>query len=386
MISDEYDICIIGGGIYGCGIAQAAAASGYRTLLVEKGFIACGTSSQSTKLIHGGLRYLEHARFGLVYEALHERETLLAIAPELVTKEWFYIPIYKESRRPGWMIACGLLLYFLLSGGRSRFRRLPKSRWQEVLPGIKHDGLASVWAYQDASTDDAALTRAVASSARSFGCKVLEQTALVSAHAEEGEWTIKFSDHSRIRARVLVNATGPWINDILDKIHPSPPFSPVRLVQGSHLLLDRPCPSFIYTESTDGRVMFFRPWRGKMLAGTTETPFDSDPDQANTTRTEIRIILETYNYYFPDHPCTEKDILETYCGLRVLPVAEGAAFSASRETQIIASHGPAPYIAVYGGKLTTYRREAEKVIDELSRTLAGHSIADTSQIMLQQST
>jgi len=138
-------------------------------------------------------------------------------------------------------------------------------------------------------------------------------------------------------------------------------------VQGSHLLLDRPCPSYIYTESTDGRVMFFRPWHGKTLAGTTE----------------IRTILDTYNHYFPDQPCTEKDILKTYCGLRVLPVADGTAFAASRETQIISSSIPAPYIAVYGGKLTTYRREAEKDLGVLSRHKPGHSIVDTSQIMLQ---
>ncbi len=168
MPPDEFDLCIVGGGIYGCGIAQAAAASDYTTLLIEKGALASGTSSQSTKLIHGGLRYLEHAQLNLVRESLQEREILLDIAPELASREWFYIPVYRSSRRPGWMIGCGLMLYYLLSGGTSHFHRLPKRQWGKVLPGLKQEQLHSVWAYQDAATDDAALTRAVAESARSF--------------------------------------------------------------------------------------------------------------------------------------------------------------------------------------------------------------------------
>ena len=383
MSSDEFDVCIIGGGIYGCGIAQAAAASGYRTLLLEKGAIASGTSSQSTKLIHGGLRYLEHAHFGLVYEALQERETLLSIAPELVTREWFYIPVYRDSRRPGWMIGCGLLLYFLLSGGRSRFRRLPRSRWEKMLPDLKNDGLVSVWAYQDAATDDAKLTRAVAASARSFGCDIHEHTELVSAIADNNGWVVNMSDQSTLRARVLVNAAGAWTNGIAGRIEPRPPTSKIRLVQGSHLMLDRECPSYIYAESIDGRVMFFRPWRGKSLAGSTETPFDGDPGKACINGDEIRAILATWNHYFPDHPCSEKDILETFCGLRALPAADGSAFAASRETTIVTSNDPAPYIAVYGGKLTTYRREAEKVIRALNSQLPGHHLADTRRIHLQ---
>ncbi len=376
------DICIIGGGIYGCGIAQAAAASGYKTLLIEKGEVASGTSSQSTKLIHGGLRYLEHAHLGLVYEALHERETLLAVAPDLVRREWFYIPVYRRRRRPGWKIGCGLMLYYLLSGGRSHFRHLPKNRWGEVLPGLKQDELQSVWAYQDAATDDAALTRAVAKSAHSFGCNIREHVAFLSANAVNDVWTIKLSDQTTLHARVLINAAGAWINHIGHRIHPLPPQSDVQLVQGSHLLLDRDCPSYIYTESLDGRVMFFRPWRGRMLVGTTEAPYVGDPDEIRPTAAEIQSILDTHNYFFPARPCSAQDILETYCGLRVLPKKDGSAFTASRETQIIEQTHPASYLAVYGGKLTTYRRESEKALKIIARLLPGHQLAKTSRIPL----
>ncbi len=168
-----------------------------------------------------------------------------------------------------------------------------------------------------------------------------------------------------------------------DRIHPAPPQSDVQLVQGNHLLLDRDCPSYIYTESLDGRVMFFRPWHGRMLAGTTETPFDGDPDSIRPTEQEIRRMLGTCNHFFPHSPCTEADILESYCGLRVLPKAGGSAFAASRKMQIITASDPAPYMAVYGGKLTTYRRESEKVLHILARLLPGHRISDTRHIRLQ---
>jgi len=397
----DYDILIIGGGIYGCGIAQAAAAAGYRVCLHEQSTIASGTSSQSTKLIHGGLRYLEQGNLKLVYEALAEREVLLKIAPALVQRQWFYIPVYRGSKRPPWLIACGLFLYWLLSFGRSRFRRLPRRRWQAVLPGLNTDGLQAVLAYEDAATDDAALTRAVAASAVSFGCAIVENSRLESAEFDGQCWQAGFvgqsgedqtsgdqSDENQTTcsARILINAGGPWIHEVCQRIRPAPPEIPVRLAQGSHLLLDRPCPAYIYTESLDGRVMFFRPWQGKLLAGTTETRLDAMTDHPQPTRHETQAILSTCKHYFPDTPCSEADILKSYCGVRVLPAGEEGAFAASRETVLLADEPDKPcYIGIYGGKLTTYRQEAGKVLRLIARHIPQPNQADTRRISLSAS-
>lgn len=382
----DYDILIIGGGIYGCGIAQAVSACGYRTTLIERKQLASGTSSQSTKLIHGGLRYLEQFNLKLVYEGLSERERLLKLAPDLVIREWFHIPVYEESKRPPWMIATGLLLYFILSGGRSRFKWLSKPEWSETFRGLNKEGLKAILAYEDAATDDAALTRAVAGSAQSSGCTIREEVIVERAIYLDDHWRIWLSTDEEVTARIVVNAGGPWVNRIADIISPTPPTISVQLVQGSHLLLDRKCPGFIYTESLDGRVMFFRPWKGRTLAGTTETEFSGDPARVKPTTDEITNILDTYNHYFPDTACGEGDIIETFCGLRVLPQTERTPFAASRETIILCDDetGPA-YLAVYGGKLTTYRKESEKILQLISRTIPPPHRVSTKDIPLKAS-
>ncbi len=387
--STDTDILIIGGGIYGCGVAQATSACGYRTMLIEQKKIASGTSSQSTKLIHGGLRYLEQMNLKLVYEGLNEREHLLRLAPSLVTREWFYIPVYQDSKRPPWMIACGLLLYFILSGGRSKFKWLSKSEWTTTLPRLNTQGLRAILAYEDASTDDAALTRAVATSAQSFGCDIHEKTTVEHAIHDDSQWLVRLSDGQKITTKILVNAGGPWVNQITEVIKPTPPSIDIQQVQGSHLVLNRPCPGFIYTESLDGRVMFFRPWKGKTLAGTTETPFpyhpntQDDPSKAAPTESEIADILATYNHYFPDFHCRPSDIDHTFCGLRVLPITKGTAFGASRETVILCDDKKRPrYLAIYGGKLTTYRKESEKVLNIIMRHITPPKVHSTQDISL----
>jgi len=387
MSEKPVDILIIGGGIYGCGIAQAAAASGYSVILAEKNSIASGTSRQSTKLIHGGLRYLEQGNLQLVHAAQSERETLLNIAPDLVQRQWFYIPIYENSRHSPWLIGSGLLLYWLLSRGRSRFRRIPRQQWSTALPSLNSNGLRAVLAYQDAATDDAALTRAVAASAQSFGCNVLQNHGLQQAECtgrhDDKYWQVDFDNGTSCRARILINASGPWMAETCRNIHAHVPEMPHRLVQGSHLLLDRPCSAYIYTESTDGRVMFFRPWRGRMLVGTTETELAAMPRKPTPTQAEIEAILDTHNHYFPDVRCTQADILDTYCGVRVLPCGDSAAFAANRETVILADNEKHPaYIGIYGGKLTTYRREAEKVLRLITRSIPAKHSVDTRRIML----
>lgn len=383
MPESSYDILIVGGGIYGCGIAQSAAASGYRTGLIEQHTLASGTSSQSTKLIHGGLRYLEQGNLKLVYEALAERERLLRIAPAMVSREWFYIPIYRDSKRPAWMVRTGLLLYWLLSGGRSRFKSVAEPEWANVLPGLNRDNMSALLAYEDAATDDAALTRAVAASATSFGCDIREHAELASARYENSRWQTTLASGEQLTSRLLINAAGAWINRVQELLQPAPAGIAVRLVQGTHLLLPRKSPGYIYTESRDGRVMFFRPWQDQMLVGTTETLFEGDPGDVSPTAQEIAAILATYNHYFPTLACSESDIITTYCGLRVLPNEKSGPFSASRETVICCDNNESPaYIAVYGGKLTTYRQEAEKVVKLIGKTIPPLRKTDTSRIAL----
>lgn len=389
MADTDVDVLIIGGGIYGCGIAQAAAANGYRVRLIEQNTIASGTSSQSTKLIHGGLRYLEQGQLKLVYEALAEREQLLRLAPSLVSRQWFYIPVYASSKRPAWLIYAGLLLYWLLSKGRSRCRWLPRKQWADMLPGLKLHGLTAVLAYEDAATDDAALTQAVAASAQALGCEISIQNAVIKAIFKQHQWQLSLKNGQHLSARVVVNAAGAWVNHVCQHIQPAPPQLPVRLVQGSHLILNRCCVAYMYLESGDERVMFVRPWYGRTLVGTTETLITGNPANIQPTAQEISQMLATYNAYFPDAWCTESDIVGTFCGVRVLPAqqggADGAPFSASRDTVLLTDNNDHPsYIAVYGGKLTTYRLQAQKVMRLIHKTIKAPHQTDTKNIALDQ--
>jgi len=380
---DEIDVLIIGGGIYGAGIAQAAASAGHSVLLVEQQSIASATSSNSTKLIHGGLRYLESMQLGLVYESLHERELLLQLAPGLVSREWFYIPVYHYNKRPAWLVKTGLALYWALSLGRSRFKSIPRNQWSRVIPGLNTDRMTALLAYEDGATDDAELTRAVAASAEQLGAVIMQHTSFVSATRERDRWLVQLNPQCEVRAKVLINAGGPWVNRIREHISPAPPKLQVQLVQGAHLYLDHPCPAFIYVESEDGRVMFFRPWLQGTLAGTTETSFTGDPGTVHASEVEVAAILATYNRYFPENACSEADILKQYCGIRVLPQHPDGAFSASRETVLICDDESKPaYIGVYGGKLTTYRKESEKVARLIARRLSENNKADTRRIQL----
>jgi len=383
MSKTDFDVLIIGGGIYGCGIAQAVSACGYQSVLIEQKTIASGTSSQSTKLIHGGLRYLEQFNFKLVYEALNERELLLKNAPNLVTREWFYIPVYKHSKRPPLFIWCGLFLYYILSRGRSRFKWVNKETWAQMQPGFHLENLTAVLAYEDAATDDAKLTKAVADSAKSMGCTIIEEVSVVSARYVNDCWKLQLSNGQELTSKVLINASGAWVNQVSKCIVPQPPTVEVQLVQGSHLMLNRPCTAYIYTESLDGRVMFFRPWKGKTLAGTTETSFKGDPSGVSATPQEVEDILTTYNHYFPGSVCQQSDIEHVYCGLRVLPIAKGEAFETKRETIILRGGKDCPrYIAVYGGKLTTYRREADRVLKRVKSMLKAPKLRSTKDIPL----
>lgn len=273
----DCDVLIVGGGIQGAGVAQAAAACGYRTLLLEQTALAAGTSSRSSKLIHGGLRYLESGQFALVRQSLRERRILLDIAPALVQLIPFYLPVYCQSRRGPWTLRAGLSLYALLGGldRQARFQQLPRRRWSQF-PGLQQQDLQAVFRYWDAQTDDAALTRAVMASAEAWDAQLHCPARFVCAQADTDQVTVRFQQDGRehqLTTRVLVNAGGPWVGRVLEGVTPRPRRLDFDLVQGTHIVVADPSPPGVfYVEAPqDGRAVFVMPWEGRTLIGTTET-------------------------------------------------------------------------------------------------------------------
>lgn len=383
-MSDPFDteIAIIGGGIHGAGIAQAAAAAGYRVSLFERDRWAAGTSQRSSKLIHGGLRYLETGQLPLVYHSLQERKFLLRNAPDLVKAVPFYIPVYRDSSRRPWQIFAGLSLYCLLSGGSKlgRFRRLSRQSWSK-LPGLKTEGLQAVFQYWDGQTDDRLLTEAVVSTAQSLGAEPLSGWELVSAKRLDDGYQMELRNQAgeqrQGRCRCLINAAGPWINDCAHRIEGAPQLG-IDLVRGSHIVLTpKLSTGILYLESPlDQRPLFVMPWGEHSLVGTTEQLHTTSADQVSASDEEIAYLLQAVEHYFPN---TETTLLDAWAGLRVLPKADGSANKRPRDTILLCDDDRAPnVIAVYGGKLTAYRHTAERCIQLASRKLGGReAIADT---------
>lgn len=366
MADGRYDVVVIGGGIQGAGVAQAAAAAGFDVLLLEKTEPAIGTSSRSSKLIHGGLRYLETGQFALVRESLYERNLLLKNAPQLVQLVPFYIPIYAQTTRRPWQIRIGLSLYALLGGlGKgTRFRSLPRSEWTE-LGAIRTEGLQAVFEYWDGQTDDRTLTQAVVQSAVQLGATAVYPADFQTAQRTETGYHVTYQLDDQIReceTAILVNAAGPWINIVRDRVDPSPPRMDIELVQGAHIVLDKQISrGILYAEApADKRAVFIMPWRDKTLVGTTETVYKGSPDDVRALPDEIDYLLETLEYYVPNHGAM---VVDSFAGLRVLPAGKESPFRRNRETTLLTDNEARPaYVAVYGGKLTGYRATAEKVL------------------------
>jgi len=373
-----FDLAIIGGGINGTGIARDAAGRGWSVYLCEQGDLGGATSSASTKLIHGGLRYLEHGDLRLVRESLAERAILLRIAPSLVRLVPFHIPIYRATRRRPWQIRAGLALYAALGGFSSdaRFRSLPRAEW-ETLDGLALDGLEAVFGYLDGQTDDAALARAVLRSAQSLGAETALPARFAAAVRDGDGYRVRYErDGGEIecRASAIVNAAGPWIESVRALVSPAPPGFAVDLVAGTHVELDGAIERGIYYAEApaDARAVFVMPWHGHTLVGTTETLYAGDP----------RAVRPTYARYFPRGNARR---IDAWAGLRVLPRARGAAFARPRETTLVCDDERAPrMIAIYGGKLTGYRATADKVAARLARTLPrAPRRADTRTLALE---
>ncbi len=370
----DYDLIVIGAGIQGAGVAQAASAEGYRVLVIEQYQEAgTGTSSRSSKLIHGGLRYLETGQFSLVYECLQERKRLLKNAPHLVKLVPFYIPVYKNSYRKPWMIALGLALYSLLSF--KPFQRIPKNQWA-LLNGLNTQGLKAVFKYYDGQTDDKKLTQAVLSSTKSLGTDVMFSTKVEAIKVEEKSCSVTVSNSGKskiLTSLTVVNAAGPWVESVLEKSAPVvSPQPKVDLVQGTHIIIASKTKllGMYYLEAPqDQRAVFVMPWKGQLLIGTTEVDYNGDPAKVVPLKTEIQYLLTVYNHYFSDN-LLQADVISAFAGLRVLPQSDGSAFSRPRDTLLVGDNGDqSRMFSLYGGKLTAYRATAEKVMRRLRGVL-----------------
>jgi glycerol-3-phosphate dehydrogenase len=378
MKSEPVDVFVIGGGINGAAIARDAAGRGLSVMLAEKGDYAGGTSSASSNLIHGGLRYLENFEFGLVRQSLRERETLLKAAPYLVEPLRFLVPLTREQQRPAWKVRAGLLIYDILSGRKSiaASGRLAKSQVQ-ALPRLRKENLENVFHYTDCRTDDARLALALIIDARERGANVANYCTVISVRSLEHGYRVKFEkdgNSREIHARFVVNATGPWANNVNALCDAPPDPRNLRLVKGSHIVLPMPvpaCGSAYALQNDDGRVVFTLPWQQErfLVIGTTDVPYDQDPSRARCSDDERHYLLQVYNRYF-EHPggaARTSDIKWTWSGVRPL-VDDGSGDPSEITRDSTIAHrrqGNGGFITVYGGKLTTHRDLAEKVLKRL---------------------
>lgn len=375
MSVSHYDLCVIGGGINGAGIARDAAGRGLSVILVEGDDLASGTSSASTKLIHGGLRYLEHMNFRLVRESLRERETLLRIAPHLVRPMSFVLPLGGSSH-PAWKVRLGLRLYGWFAGKS----QLPRSRTvanfaAEAFGLPLRPEFKRGFVYSDGWGDDTRLTVLNAVDAAENGADIRTRTICTGLRAESGCWVVSLHDRKTqenysIHASAVVNATGPWVRRFLEGTgldENDPDLPKVRLVQGSHIILPRQSKgeeSYILPQP-DGRVVFVIPYeKDYTMIGTTEVDFNGDPKDALTSEDEMTYLCAAYNKAFKA-PVLPEDALFTFSGVRALVDQDKKRVSAIARDCRIYHHKklPQPMISVFGGKLTTYRAQAERVVD-----------------------
>lgn len=369
-LAEPFDLIVLGGGITGCGVFLDAAQRGLRVLLLERGDIASGTSSRSSKLIHGGLRYLKRLQFQVTRTAVRERDRLLTVDPHLVWPIRFVYPIYQGGRPPGWQVEMGLRLYGRMTGGRQRHRRLPVEELERIAPGIATEGLAVAFAYGDAVTDDARLTLAVASTGAAYGGLLLTRVeveegvrnaagalcGLVFRDLETGE--VHAAD-----APLTINATGAWVDAVRHRL--GVPGVRVRPSRGSHLIFARErlpiAEAVTIPAPDDGRPVFFIPHPEGVLAGTTDLFHEGELDDPRPAPGEVGYLLRAAQAAFPGRGLGPQDVRGAFAGLR--PIVDSGAddpSAASREEALWVEQG---LLSVAGGKLTTWRAMAEEVVD-----------------------
>ena len=368
-MSKVFDLFIIGGGINGAGLARDAAGRGLSVCLADKGEIGGATSSWSTKLIHGGLRYLENYEFKLVRESLKEREIIYKIAKPISKPIPFIIP-YVDKIRPAWLIKMGLFLYDNL-GGKTI---IPKSNTLDIskkLPNILKKKYKTGFQYFDVQIDDKKLTKLNIKSAKKYKAKILEYNKVKKAEINGNEWVIHLQKGERIKSKILINASGPWINETLKKNIKIKSKNKIRLVKGSHIItkkLYKKDVAFTF-QNTDKRIIFVIPYKKKFsLIGTTEVEVKS-PENKGISKKEIQYLIRSVNNYLEKQIST-KDIVDSYSGIRPLIEDFNQASKVTRDyifdLNIIKK---LPLLSIYGGKLTTYRKLAENVLLDLEKFL-----------------
>lgn len=370
-MSLQFDVIVIGAGINGAGIARDAAMRGLKVLLIDKSDIGSGTSSASTRLIHGGLRYLEHFEFGLVRESLRERETLLHIAPHLVRPLPITIPIYKQSRRGLMTIRAGMIVYDLLSFTKSlpRHRMLSRRQTLEQLPGLSPEGLVGSALYFDAQVEFAerlVLENVLSASER--GAEVYTYAPVTKLRGSEIEFVCE-GKKQVARASVIVNASGPWVDCLLDE---SPKL--IGGTKGSHVVVapfaGAPTNAIYLEAESDNRPFFIIPWNGNYLIGTTDVRFEEDPDKVCSELWEIDYLLAETNRAFPEAQLSRDHVLYTFSGVRPLPVTDEKNEQNITRRHFIREHPRlSNLLSIVGGKLTTYRSLAEECVDLIFRKL-----------------
>lgn len=384
---EEVDLFVIGGGVNGAGVARDAAGRGLSVVLCEKDDLAEGTSSRSGKLVHGGLRYLEYYEFRLVREALIEREVLLNAAPHIIWPMRFVLP-HSPTDRPAWLVRLGLFLYDNL-GGRKRLpgtRSLDLRQAPEGAP-IKEE-YAKGFEYSDCWVDDARLVILNALDAHQKGATILPRAVCTSVREVDGRWKVSVSDQTsgvqrEFLAKVVINAAGPWVNDVIGRVAGSNSSRSVKLVKGSHIIVPKfwQGPQAYLIQNTDRRVIFINPYEGdKALIGTTDISYEGDPANVATDPGEIEYLIAAVNRYFK-RVLTPQDVIETFSGVRPLfDDGQGNPSAVTRDyvLDLDQSRG-APMLNIFGGKITTFRKLAEHAVKELSPFFPSMAAAWTAQ-------
>jgi glycerol-3-phosphate dehydrogenase len=380
LAAQPADLLVIGGGINGAGIARDAAMRGLRTILVEQKDLGSGTSSRSSRLIHGGLRYLEQGEFGMVLQANRERRILRRIAPHLVWPLPFVFPVHRGDRISRWQLAAGMVLYDVLALFRNvrAHRMLGKRGILEAEPMLRDRGLLGGARYYDAQCDDARLVVATARSALYHGALVANYMAVRALERTAGRVVgVQLEDQLTgeggvVRASVVVNATGPWADRIrrMEDAGAAPLMQPTK---GVHVVVDRARidhrDAIAFTSPIDGRVMFVLPWGNLSYIGTTDTDCAEPPDELTVTQDDLVYLLRSANSRFPSARLSVEDVRGSWAGLRPLLRGRAQRETSSRSREHAIVHGSGGMLTVVGGKLTTYRALAASVVDQAMREL-----------------
>ena len=363
-----FDIFIIGGGINGAGIARDASGRGLKVYLAEKGKVGSATSSWSSKLIHGGLRYLENYEFKLVAESLREREVITQIAPTITKPLPFVIPHTKKLRSK-LLIRLGLFLYDNL-GGKTKIPKSSKVIFAKQYQNILQSNFTEGFRYYDVQVDDKKLVEMNIDDAKKMGAIIAEDTKVINANRIDNYWEITLNNNEKIKSKILINAAGPWINETVNNVLKINAKKSIRLVRGSHIITKKLYEDEVaFTlQNEDNRVVFVIPYKGEYsLIGTTEVDVDT-PDNPSISNEEKIYLINTINDHFIKQ-ISQEDIVETYSGIRPLIEDFKEATKVTRDYifDLNEDDSKAPLLNIYGGKLTTYRKLAENVLLALNK-------------------